>query len=142
MQPLRLYVRKRPAARIAETKLRSEIENFLTFPHLSDLAIYRRYIIFDEISAEEWERLISGLLTESPVDLYWEDEAFFSDYDHCLAIAPLPAQFDPVRQAAEEGASLILGRGSKIFPAELICLSGPLSETETCGTPRLSHQTD
>ena len=130
MQPLRLYVRKRPAARIAETKLRSEIENFLTFPHLSDLAIYRRYIIFDEISAEEWERLISGLLTESPVDLYWEDEAFFSDYDHCLAIAPLPAQFDPVRQAAEEGASLILGRSIQIFPAELICLSGPLSETE------------
>ncbi|MDO5734166.1 MAG: phosphoribosylformylglycinamidine synthase [Eubacteriales bacterium] len=131
MNQRRLYVRKREAAQVREAQLLSELNEFLAIESVVDLASYRRYVVFDELSDEEWKSLVTGLFTEAPVDLLSESESFFELYDELFAISPLPAQFDPCRAAAEDAAALILDRKIEaIHCAEVIALKGDISTSD------------
>lgn len=128
MRTHRLYVRKCKAARIREQEFKKQIRAFLNIDGITELAIYRRYLSFAELTDEEWFEISQKLLIEQAVDQAYSNESFLDEYDHFFAMGLLPAQFDPAAQACEEGAMLIIGRRVPISCAEVIAIKGSLSQ--------------
>lgn len=131
MMPRKLYVRKQPQAAVRERQLFAELTELLGLRELTEIASYRRYLVFDTLTEEAWKRLCQGLFIEAPVDWTSEDESFLDAFDHVFAIAPLPAQFDATKNAGEEAASLILNAPLEhLFTAEVIGIKGELDAAE------------
>lgn len=131
MMPRKLYVRKQPQAAVGERQLFHELKELLGLHSLQELAVYRRYLVFDTLTEEAWKRLCQGLFIEAPVDFACEDEAFMDDFDHVFGIAPLPAQFDATKNAGEEAASLILDAPLEhLFTAEIIGIKGDIDDRD------------
>ncbi|MDR1018911.1 MAG: phosphoribosylformylglycinamidine synthase, partial [Lachnospiraceae bacterium] len=126
----RVYVEKKPEYDNASEALRKELKTFVGIANVEKVRILNRYDVSD-ISDETWQKALSGVFAEAPVDNYYLENFGKSDDDKIFSVEYLPGQFDQRADSAVQCIQFINEKENPIVKtATTYIISGNISDDD------------
>lgn len=97
----RIYVEKKPEYAVGAKALTDEIKGYLNMPNLERVRELVRYDV-ENISDETYEKALTSVFSEPPVDDVYEEEFPIEDGAHVFSVEYLPGQFDQRADSAQQ----------------------------------------
>lgn len=125
----RLYVEKKANHQQAPKALLADIRDHLGIDSLRSLRLLNRYDV-EGVPDKLWQSAKHTIFSEPPLDEVFEDQNPWSEDDKVFAVEYLPGQYDQRADSAEQCLRLLAEVDPKVQPAQVIVLSGDLSESD------------
>ena len=93
MSVRRIYVEKKRDFAIKAKELEHEFKSYLNISGIEKVRVLIRYDI-DNISDETYSKALVNVLSEPPLDTYYEEKVSVADGERMFTVEYLPGQFD------------------------------------------------
>jgi len=115
----RCYVEKRQGFDAAAQAVQSELSEVLRLPNIK-VRLFNRYDT-QNIADDEWADIINTVLSEPPVDVYYEETLPpLPDETRLFYIEPLPGQFNARTDSCEQCIQMLLGGHRPVVKSALV----------------------
>lgn len=129
MAVYRIYVEKKPNFAVEAQSVLSDLQTALRVPVVG-VRILHRYDA-DKISAEDFQKAISGVFSEPSVDLTYDTLPPLATGERMFAMEYLPGQFDQRADSCEQCIQLLLqGERCRVRTADVYYISGNMSDRD------------
>ena len=126
----RVYVEKKPAYAGAGADLAAEIRSYLGIEQVKNVRILIRYDV-ENISDAVFDKALSGVFSEPPVDMYYLEEFPHLKNERVFAAEYLPGQFDQRADSAEQCIRFLKeDEQAVIRSATVYAVEGDMSDEE------------
>ena len=123
----RIFVEKRPGFDVQARGLLSDLKDNLGIAGLKSVRLVNRYDVAG-ITEAEFSNIVSGILSEPPVDNVFYESLDTEPEDVVFGIEYLPGQYDQRADSAAQCIQLVTKKTRpKVATARIIVLSGKLS---------------
>jgi len=126
----RIFVEKKDGFNIEAKALYRDLKDNLGISSLESVRIINRYDV-EGVSDEEYEKSVSIIFSEPPVDIIYKDEITIDKNCKVVPVEYLPGQYDQRADSAAQCVQILTeGERPQVKAAKLFVLKGKITEEE------------